>query len=77
MSRMSKVVTVEYDAAEKVLRLDAPLEGVENHAKLQATLEKTAEDDAARPWLKFRGCLSKEDGEELAALIEEMFPTEK
>lgn len=73
---VSKVVTVGYDAAEKVLRLDGPLEGVEDHAKLQATLENTP-DEAERPWLKFRGCLSKEDGEELAALIEEMFPTEK
>ncbi|HEX6099020.1 MAG TPA: hypothetical protein VF432_22085 [Thermoanaerobaculia bacterium] len=72
---MSKVVTVEYDAAEKVLRLDQPLEGVEDHAKLQATLEEPS--DRERPWLKFRGRLSKEDGDELAGLIEEMFPTEK
>ena len=73
---MSKVVKVEYDAAEQVLRLAEPLQGVADHAKLQATLEDPV-DDANRPWLAFRGRLSKEDGEELAALIEEMFPTEK
>ena len=73
---MSKVVTVEYDAVERVLRLAEPLDGIEDHSKLQATLEKTP-DDAERPWLKFRGCLSEEDADELAAIIEEEFPTEK
>jgi hypothetical protein len=72
---MSKVVTVEYDAAENVLRLEAPLEGVEDHAKLKATLE--TRNDAEHPWLAFRGRLSKEDADELAAIIEEEFPTEK
>lgn len=73
---MSKVVTVEYDADANVLRLEEPLEGIADHARLQVTLEKPAQDED-RPWLKFRGSLSKEDGDDIAARIEEMFPTEK
>lgn len=73
---MSKVVKVKYDATENVLRLAEPLVGVENHATLHATLD-AADDTTERPWLAFRGCLSAEDGAEMAALIEEMFPTEK
>ena len=71
---MSKVVTVEYDAAEKVLRLAEPLEGVEDHAKLQATLENTA---AAEPWAALRSTVTEEQLDELAAIIEEEFPTQK
>ena len=73
---MSKVVTVEYDAAAQVLRLDQPLEGVAHGARLQVTLTPI-NDPADRPWLAFRGCLSPEDGDEMAAIIEEEFPTEK
>jgi len=71
---MSKVVLVEYDAAEKVLRLDAPLEGVEDHAKLQATLDTTA---ARNRWADLRRAVTEEQLDELAAIIEEEFPTEK
>ena len=75
---MSQVVNVEYDAAEKVLRLEEPLTGVKDHEKLTVTVDPQPEtDDIDRPWLAFRGCLSAEDGAEMAALIEEMFPTEK
>lgn len=76
---MSKVVNVEYDAAEKVLRLVEPLEGVADHTTLNVLLMPTVtvSEDVARPWLAFQGCLSPEDADELAAIIEEEFPTEK
>jgi hypothetical protein len=75
---MSKVFTAEYDAKENVFRLEEPPEGVADHEKVKlAMVTPEAVDDPERPWLAFRGCLSKEAGDELAALVEEMFPTEK
>jgi hypothetical protein len=71
---MSKVVTVEYDAAEKVLRLEEPLEGVANHARFQATLEKAATADR---WAALRRSVTEEQLDELAAIIEDEFPTER
>jgi hypothetical protein len=70
---MSKVVIVEYDATRKVLRLTEPLEGVEDHARLLATLENAAAPDA---WGTLRSTVSKEQLDELAAIVEEMFPIE-
>lgn len=72
---MSKVVTAEYDAAENALRLVEPLEGVRDHEKVDVVV--TQKPDAERPWMEFRGRLPGQAGEELAALVEEMFPTEK
>ena len=74
---MSKVVTVEYDAAEKVLRLDEELEGVANHTRMNVTIDPPAADQDERPWMKLSGSLSQEAGEELAAIIDEMFPIER
>lgn len=71
---MSKVVTVEYDAAERVLRLAEPLEGVEDHAKLQATLEKTP---LSSRWASLRSTVSEEQLDELETIIGTMFPIEK
>ena len=73
----SKIVAVEYDAAEQVLRLEKPLEGVEDHTKMHVMIDEVPPQGDERPWIKFSGCLSAEDGAEMAALIEEMFPTEK
>lgn len=57
---MKKVVDVEYDAEARVLKLDAPLVGVQDHMKLRVVIEQPAEgpapDDPAR-------------GEELIALF--------
>jgi hypothetical protein len=77
MRAMSKVVTAEYDAEANVLRLVEPLEGIADHAKVDVTVTSHATADLERPWLAFRGCLSPEDADELAAIIEEEFPTEK
>ena len=76
MAKVMKSVTAEYDAKEQVLRLIEPLE-LEDHAQVDIVVTLKAENDPTRPWLAFRGCLSEEDGDELAAIIDEMFPIEK
>jgi hypothetical protein len=73
---MSKVVTAQYDAAKNVLRLVEPLEGVADGALVEATVQ-TPTQVANPSILEFRGILSGENGEEFAALIDEMFPIEK
>lgn len=65
----------KYDAAQNALRLVEPLEGVANDEMVDLTVTPTEVGNPSI--LKFRGCLSEEDGAEMAALIEEMFPTEK
>jgi hypothetical protein len=69
---MGKVMTAEYDAAENALRLAEPLEGVRDHEKVQVIV--TPSVDPERPWMALRGSLSKEAGEELSQIINEMFP---
>ncbi|HEX8408880.1 MAG TPA: hypothetical protein VF883_08460 [Thermoanaerobaculia bacterium] len=67
----SKIVTAEYLADNNMLRLTEPLADVQDHAMVTVIVSQSVE----RPWLKLSGCLSPEDGAEMAALIEEMFPT--
>jgi hypothetical protein len=75
---MNRLFNATYDAKERVFRVDDAPEGVVDGATVTLlALESPKDDDPARPWIKFRGCLSEENGAELAALIEEMFPTEK
>lgn len=71
---MSRVVTVEYDAEKNVLRLAEPLEGVEDHAKLQATLEQTP---AADRWSDLRSTVTEEQLDELETIVNELFPIER
>jgi len=71
---MTKVVKAEYDAEHQTLRLLEPLEGFKDHAKVTAVVNA---EDLDRPRKSLRGVLSKEAGEELARVIDEMFPIEK
>ena len=71
----SKMVPAEYDAAHRVLRLGDPLKGVADHATVYVMVEEEAR--GPHPWDDLRGSLSKEAGDELAALVEEMFPIER
>ena len=68
---MPKTVTAEYLAGEQKLKLDEPLEGVADHARVQVFLT-TAAAPVSRPWLDLKGSLPKEAIEEwrssLAAL---------
>jgi hypothetical protein len=72
---MSKVVKAKYDATSNALRLVEPLEGVANDEDVEVTVNKSISTEPSI--LDFRGCLAGENGEEFAALIEEMFPIEK
>ncbi len=72
---MSKVLRAKYDAARNALRLVEPLDGVADDQDVEVTVNTSSPRD--RSILDFRGCLSGENGEEFAALIDEMFPIEK
>lgn len=69
---MTKVVIAEYDAEHNTLHLAEPLEGVRDHEKV--TLQVLANEGKERAPDSLRGILSGEAGEEMAALINEMFP---
>ena len=71
----SKVVKATYDAENNTLRLVEPLVGVGNDETLTVIVEEPAR--APHSWDDLRGILSKEAGDELAAIIEEEFPIEK
>lgn len=78
---MSTLVKARYKAQERILRLAEPLEGFEDDAEVEVTVTPapryTAAELEQRPWLKFSGSMSKENGEDFARVLEEMFPIEK
>ena len=69
---MTKVLKAKYDAAENVLRLVEPLDGVKDDETVSVTVETPVDPD--RPWLALSGSLSKEAGDSLAQAHEELFP---
>lgn len=72
---MTKVVTAEYDAAQNTLRLVEPLDGVRDHEKVTVQVIATENEEGANAdSLALRGSLSKEAGEELSRIVNEMFP---
>lgn len=73
---MSKVLKAKYDASENVLRLAEPLDGVKDDETVDVTVNQRAVD-SEKPWMAFSGIMSKEDGEDFARVIEEMFPIER
>lgn len=72
---MSKTLKAKYDAEHNSLRLVEPLEGIADNEDLEVTVNAPAAGEPSI--LDFRGCLAGENGEEFAALIDEMFPIEK
>ena len=68
---MSKIITAEYDAKHQALKLPEPLENVEDHQKVELKIEEPPREK--RPWMRLRGILSPEAGEDLARAIEEAF----
>lgn len=70
---MSTVIEAEYIAAENVLKLSAPLEGVQDHALLEVEIKQASVAGADRPWMKVAGSLSAEDGSAIAKAIREGF----
>lgn len=66
-----KKVTAEYRARERMLKLDAPLEGVADHARVLVEIQEEVVD--ATPWIRLKGVLSSEAGESLARAVDELF----
>jgi hypothetical protein len=69
---MSKVLKAEYDAATNTLRLAERVDGLRDHDEVDVTIFKTSTGDPE--WMKFRGILSKEEGEDFARALNELFP---
>lgn len=70
---MTKTVRAEYVAAERTLKLEAPLEGVEDHEHLDIAFSPPKGKPSVRPISDLAGSLSAEAGQALAAAIEEAF----
>jgi len=71
----TKVVTAGHDAEHNTLRLVEPLEGVRDHETVKVQVIAEEEGKGGEPaWMALAGSLSKEDGDELARLVNEMFP---
>ena len=71
---MSKVVTAEYDTAENAFRLVAPLEKLTDDEDVNVTVKLTPKTDR---WALLRSTVTTEQMDELATVIDEMFPVEK
>ncbi|HYR29977.1 MAG TPA: hypothetical protein VEU30_16020 [Thermoanaerobaculia bacterium] len=71
---MSKVVKARYDANENILRLKEKLEGVSDQSDLEVTIAEEPVPTGEAPWMKLRGIMDKERGDDFARAIEEMFP---
>ena len=58
-SKMLKTVKAEYLAREQKLKLDEPLDGIADHARLQVSLSAVQTPDS-KPWLNLKGGLPEE-----------------
>ena len=70
---MSKVMDARYDAKENVFRLEEKPEGVSDHEMVSLRVVPRREPAAQ----SLSGSLSREGAEEMARLIDEMFPIER
>jgi hypothetical protein len=71
---MKKHISADYDPETKTITVLDPLEGVRDAEEVSVRLTRNA---ASTSRDETRGLLRGEAGDELAALVEEMFPTEK
>lgn len=72
---MTKTITGEYLADENVLKLDEPLDGVKNHARISVVLQTEA--GAEQDLWDLRGALSEESGRAVARAIQEGFGSDE
>lgn len=63
-------VTAEYIAEESTLKLEQPLEGVEDHARVTVVIDSHGGTDETNVGMSH---VSREAGESLEAMIEEVF----
>jgi len=66
---MAKIISAEYDAENRVLRLPEPLEGVRDHERLTVAINPGPGE--ARGWMALRACLPREAAEELSRILAE------
>ncbi|MGN6186264.1 MAG: hypothetical protein ACTHQM_21745 [Thermoanaerobaculia bacterium] len=75
---MRKLVLCEWDPDTKTVTVLDPLEGVASASELRVILPQDRPRGArVMHWTEFVGSLKGEAGDELAAVVEEMFPTQK
>lgn len=74
---MGKIVFADFDPETKTLRMLDPLEGVSDPKEVKVDLAEKPAEATVKHWREFAGVLKGEAGDELAAIVEEMFPTEK
>lgn len=74
---MKKLVMADFDAETKTLTLFDPLEGVKTSTELTIELAEKPARASVREWHELVGSLKGDAGDELAARVEEMFPTRK
>lgn len=74
---MKKHVSALYDPETRKLEMIEPLEGITQPSEVTVELAPQRRGATVKHWREFAGALKGEAGDELAALVEEMFPTEK
>ncbi len=69
---MTRTIEAEYLAEENVLKLDEPLTGVRDHAKLSVEI-KLSSTPGAQPWMRIADSLDEHSGREVALAVNEAF----
>jgi len=69
---MGRTIEAEYIAREKILKLDEPLKGVADHARVSIVVKET-QPAQTQPWLALEGSLTEEEGRELARAVRDAF----
>jgi predicted nucleic acid-binding protein len=68
---MSRTILAEYDAEHNTLKLEEPLEGVEDHEKVRVAVEGENPKELSRPWTALKGCLPPETIDEIRRALAE------
>jgi hypothetical protein len=68
---MSRTILAEYDAEHKTLKLEEPLEGIEDREKVKVAVEPNVLEDVERPWMRFEGSLPHEIAEKIRRTLED------
>jgi hypothetical protein len=72
---MTRTIEAEYLAEENMLKLDAPLTGVRDHAKLSVEI-KLSSTPGVQPWMGLADSLDERSGREIALAVNEAFGRE-
>ena len=69
---MGRTIEAEYIARENILKLDEPLKGVADHARVSIEV-KESQPVQKQPWLVLAPSLTEEEGRELARAVRDAF----